>query len=213
MPPVVSLYSSEDNPSSSPAPEEQLPIEASSESNYQEFRIPDAFGSNAMGGSKVPITSFQQLKSTSLNNISVRKSDGDIQLQKPSSKQLLVSLPNRGGTASAAPSSCGHHGAGQELCYLCHQRSKRNVPIYLHEEKRQKEAEEQQLLQQYQHLKDTEKQLKDETNQMIRRDERAKMDAFNIGVAEAIRNRKAERPKSTDISVSRKRGINSKLIS
>ena len=192
MAPVVSLYSSEDSVPSSPSEAKtDLQIETQGD-----FRIPDAFGSNALGGAIKP----QLMKSPSLNNISARKSDGDIQLPKPSSRNLLVSLPNRA-TVSAAPSSCGHHGAGQELCYLCHQRSKRNVPIYLHEEKRYKEAEEQQLLQQYQHLKDTEKQMKDEANENIRREERAKMDAFNIGVAEAIRNRKAERPKSTDISV------------
>jgi flagellar motor protein MotB len=190
--PVVSLYSSEDTvPSSPSAPNTEIQTET-----QRDFRIPDAFGSNALGGA----IKQQLLKSPSLNNLLARKSDGDIQLPKPSSKQLLVSLPNRN-TVSAA-SSCGHHGAGQELCYLCHQRSKRNIPIYLQEEKRHKEAEEQQLLQQYQHLKDTEKQLKDEANENLRREERAKMDAFNIGIAEAIRNRKAERPKSTDIGVS-----------
>lgn len=57
---------------------------------------------------------------------------------------------------------CGHHGAGQELCYLCHQRAKRNVPIYLHEEKRIREAEEAKLLEQYQHNRDLDEQKKRE---------------------------------------------------
>jgi hypothetical protein len=57
---------------------------------------------------------------------------------------------------------CGHHGAGQELCYLCHQRAKRNVPIYLQEEKRIREAEEAKLLEQYQHNRDLDEQRKRE---------------------------------------------------
>jgi len=55
---------------------------------------------------------------------------------------------------------CGHHGAGQELCYLCHQRAKRNVPIYLHEERRIREAEEAKLLEQYRDSRDLEEQRK-----------------------------------------------------
>ena len=191
--PVATLYSSEDSSSPTPIPQQTNQYISNSSADFQ-FRIPDAFGTNAAGGSKVPV---ELIKSASMNNICVSV---DATLQKPSTKQLLGLLPNRG-SVSAVPSSCGHYGAGQELCYLCHQRAKRNVPIYLHEEKRHKEAEEQQLLQQYQHLKDTEKQMKDESNQMIRREERAKMDAFNLGVAEAIRNRKVERPKSTDVGV------------
>ena len=57
---------------------------------------------------------------------------------------------------------CGHHGAGQELRYLCHQRAKRNVPVYLLEEKRIREAEEAKLLEQYQHNKDLEEQRRRE---------------------------------------------------
>ena len=69
---------------------------------------------------------------------------------------------NNSPTASKPPTPCGHHGAGQELCYLCHQRAKRNVPIYLHEEKRIREAEEAKLLEQYQHNRDLDEQRKRE---------------------------------------------------
>ena len=51
--------------------------------------------------------------------------------------------------------ACGHS-AGQELCYLCHQRTVRNVPVSFEAEKKRKEQEQDRLLQQYQHLKDTE---------------------------------------------------------
>ena len=63
---------------------------------------------------------------------------------------------------------CGHHGAGQELCYLCHQRAKRNIPIYLHEEKRIRDAEEAKLLEQYQHNRDLDEQKKREVLSLYR---------------------------------------------
>lgn len=59
-------------------------------------------------------------------------------------------------------SSCGHGGAGQELCYLCHQRAVNNVPVSFEAERRKKEQEQDRLLQQYQHLKDTESIIKEQ---------------------------------------------------
>ena len=53
-------------------------------------------------------------------------------------------------------SSCGHTNAGQELCYLCHQRARRNIPISFAEERKRREQEEDQLFQKYQHMKDQE---------------------------------------------------------
>lgn len=58
---------------------------------------------------------------------------------------------------------CSHGDkAGQELCYLCHQRAQKNVPIYFTEERRQRELEQDRLLQQYQQQKDTEAILKEQ---------------------------------------------------
>jgi len=48
---------------------------------------------------------------------------------------------------------CSHR-SGQELCYLCHQRQRRNVPISFTEEKMRSELEQDRVLQQYQQLKD-----------------------------------------------------------
>jgi hypothetical protein len=56
--------------------------------------------------------------------------------------------------------SCGHHGIGQELCSVCHQRAKRNIPVYIQEEKRNREADEEKLLKQYQHDRDVDEQKK-----------------------------------------------------
>lgn len=65
---------------------------------------------------------------------------------------------------SKSMTSCGHHGHGQELCRICHQRAKRNIPVYLHEEKRAREADESKLLEQYQHERDVEEQKKREVD-------------------------------------------------
>lgn len=59
-------------------------------------------------------------------------------------------------------SACGHPNAGQELCYLCHQRARRNIPVSFTEERRRREAEEDKLLQQFQYMKDAEETLKDQ---------------------------------------------------
>lgn len=62
-------------------------------------------------------------------------------------------------------SACGHPNAGQELCYLCHQRARRNVPVSFMEERRRREEEEDRLLQQYQYMKDAENTLVDQVIQ------------------------------------------------
>jgi hypothetical protein len=59
-------------------------------------------------------------------------------------------------------SGCGHPQAGQELCYLCHQRARRNIPVSFTEERRRREEEEDRLLMQYQAMKDAEDILKEQ---------------------------------------------------
>lgn len=121
---------------------------------------------------------------------------------RPSSKSLLGALTNNNNSSTHYAVSCSHENAGQELCYLCHQRQKRNVPVYLHEEVKRREKEEAQVLSQYQHLKDVEKQLREEERRNEQRLERAKMDAFNLGVSESVKAKARERPKTSDVSVS-----------
>ncbi|XP_038076571.1 coiled-coil domain-containing protein 81-like isoform X2 [Patiria miniata] len=89
--------------------------------------------------------------------------------------------------------SCGHR-AGQELCYLCHQRAVRNVPVSFEAERRRKEQEQDRLLQQYQHLKDTEAIINEQAQNLGNRHHSQKIAAFNLGVSEAIKNKKKERP-------------------
>ena len=62
------------------------------------------------------------------------------------------------------PTSCGHYGIGQDLCHLCHRRTKLNVPVYFHEERRIREAEEDKLLNQYRDNRDIEEQNKQDVN-------------------------------------------------
>ncbi len=45
-----------------------------------------------------------------------------------------------------------------------------------------------------------EKQLKDEEKRNITRSDRAKVDAFNLGMSQAIKEKLAQRPKTSDLS-------------
>ncbi|XP_052241705.1 coiled-coil domain-containing protein 81-like isoform X5 [Dreissena polymorpha] len=92
--------------------------------------------------------------------------------------------------------ACGHSNAGQELCYLCHQRARRNIPVSFAEERRQREEEEDRLLQQYQYMKDAENVLQEQEINMAKRNNLQKMAAFNLGVSEAVHQKKRERDTS-----------------
>ena len=211
--PVATLYSTYEEQRSAAENEQAAAIaalaSASETSGYGttgKYQIPEAFpvrSSNVVFESKsnANFTSTDQLnRSLATLSASVRK---NAELLRPSSKSLIGSLMNRQQQQTPPPqSACGHHNAGQELCYLCHQRTRRNVPVYLHEEVKRKEEEETALLSQYQQMKDMEKQLSDEEKRNIQRMERAKQDAFNLGIAEALKAKKQERPKTSDIPVS-----------
>ncbi|CAN0353503.1 unnamed protein product [Lampetra planeri] len=103
--------------------------------------------------------------------------------------------------APATPPGCTAHGhAGQhdlptaartpverELCYLCMQRSLRNVPVYVAEERRlQEEAEERALLE-YRHGQDLQAFTKEQELMELARDNSRKVAAFNLGVSEAVK--------------------------
>ncbi|CAF0727510.1 unnamed protein product [Didymodactylos carnosus] len=119
--------------------------------------------------------------------------------ERISSSLNIISQQNNSKPSTPSTPVCGHHGAGQELCYLCHQRAKRNIPVYMQEEKKIREAEEEQLLQQYKHNQDMEEFKQREIKMKADREEKQKIAAFNLGVAEAARVRKMERPNTTDI--------------
>lgn len=68
---------------------------------------------------------------------------------------------------SVITACCDHHDAGQEICYLCHQRAQRNVYIPFKEEKAKMGIEEDNLLQNYQIMKNTEEALKEKVGSWI----------------------------------------------
>ncbi|XP_076818504.1 coiled-coil domain-containing protein 81-like isoform X2 [Clavelina lepadiformis] len=86
-----------------------------------------------------------------------------------------------------------HHKTGQEMCYLCMQRSMRNIPVSFEDERRRKEKEQDALLQQYQQMKDQEAILLTQANQNSNRQSNQKVAAFNLGVAECLRDSKSKR--------------------
>uniref|UniRef100_A0A8D0LQJ5 Uncharacterized protein n=1 Tax=Sus scrofa TaxID=9823 RepID=A0A8D0LQJ5_PIG len=95
---------------------------------------------------------------------------------------------------SPALSCQDHNRAGQEMCYVCLQRAQRNTPLYCSEERRRKEVEDERLIQQYQMLKDQEALFKEQMRSLASREQNQKNAAYNLGVAEAIRIHKNEKP-------------------
>ncbi|CAH6792621.1 coiled-coil domain-containing protein 81 [Phodopus roborovskii] len=95
---------------------------------------------------------------------------------------------------SLASACQDHNKAGQEMCYVCLQRAQRNFPLYYGDERRRREMEDERLMQQYQILKDQEAFFKNQVKSMAAREQNQKNAAYNLGVAEAIRNHKNEKP-------------------
>ncbi|XP_007168551.2 coiled-coil domain-containing protein 81 [Balaenoptera acutorostrata] len=93
-----------------------------------------------------------------------------------------------------ATSCQDHNRAGQEMCYVCLQRAQRNSPLYYSEERKRREVEDERLLQQYQMLKDQEALFKEQMRSLASREQNQKNAAYNLGVAEAIRIHKNEKP-------------------
>ncbi|XP_070800132.1 coiled-coil domain-containing protein 81 [Pituophis catenifer annectens] len=89
---------------------------------------------------------------------------------------------------------CDEHGrAGQEMCYVCMQRAQRNIPVYLGDEQRRKEKEEDCILAQYQAIKDHEALQKELMKMAASREQNQKVASYNLGIAEAMRKQKNEK--------------------
>ncbi|CAO2613851.1 Coiled-coil domain-containing protein 81 [Lemmus lemmus] len=95
---------------------------------------------------------------------------------------------------SPAPVCQDHNKAGQEMCYVCLQRAQRNFPLYYGDERRRRDMDDERLMQQYQILKDQEAFFKNQVKSMAAREQNQKNAAYNLGVAEAIRNHRNEKP-------------------
>jgi len=94
-------------------------------------------------------------------------------------------------TAGSCISSCGHSDAGQELCYLCHQRAQRNVYVSFAEERRRREEEEDQLLHDFLRQRDSEEFQREQEKLLERRHETQKTAQFNLTVASDVAAAKA----------------------
>lgn len=90
----------------------------------------------------------------------------------------------------AASSSCGHAGAGQELCYLCHQRARRNIPVSFSADVRRREDEEDRAILAYAQMRDTENLMMEQENLLAKRHDSQKISAFNAGAGEAMKSQK-----------------------
>ncbi|CAH8876213.1 unnamed protein product [Trichobilharzia szidati] len=69
------------------------------------------------------------------------------------------------------------------LCYLCHQRRIRNIPVDMKDEIRQREQAEEELLRMYQAMRADNEVKKEQENLLNRRSELCKQAAYNMGVA------------------------------
>ena len=107
----------------------------------------------------------------------------------PDNVEKSVSAPVR----NVSSMSCGHSNSGQELCYLCHQRERINVPVSFAEERKRREEEQDRVSLEYQNLKDAEAILKQQEVDMQKHHDNQNMAAFNQGVAEAVNNIKNSR--------------------
>jgi len=122
--------------------------------------------------------------------------------QKPDDvtpRRALSTAPStgrRGNFLSCASPVCGAH----ELCYLCMQRATRNVRVDFSEERRRKEEEQTALLQQYQQMRDAEAVVKEKEKENELRVTNRKVAAYNLGVAEGVREEKLKKPTSFEAS-------------
>lgn len=113
---------------------------------------------------------------------------------KPEQESKCTQIPASRPRTPSPP--CQEHGrAGQEMCYLCMQRAQRSAPPC--DEQKVKEKEEDRIMAQYLAIKDQEAVQKQQARFLANREENQKIAAFNLGVAEAIRNHKNEKAPET----------------
>ena len=86
---------------------------------------------------------------------------------------------------SVRPSTCSHESsAGQELCYVCHQREARNIPLYVAREKAELEKRRNQLLFEYRHRKDLQEMARVQAMKTKNRLMHKDMALFNLDKAD-----------------------------
>ncbi|CAL8102499.1 unnamed protein product [Calicophoron daubneyi] len=86
----------------------------------------------------------------------------------------------------ALQTRCSHtQKYGQELCYICHQREARNIPVDMKEEIRHQEEAEEELFHVYQRMRAESSLKKEQEAALTRKADLKKQAAYNRGVADA----------------------------
>ena len=92
---------------------------------------------------------------------------------------------------SSRPATCSHSSsAGQELCYLCHQRAFRNVPVDATKDKNDHEKHEDKMLLEYQQRKDLLALAKEQAARMKTIGFNREMASFNLEAAQRAKVRR-----------------------
>ncbi|XP_072466727.1 coiled-coil domain-containing protein 81 [Notamacropus eugenii] len=138
--------------------------------------------------SPVKVTGINLIDRVEKNN---QLKPGPERLKSPGCLKADMDMKMRG---SVIPLCQGHVKAGQEMCYVCLQRAQRSVPVLCNDERKRKEIEDDRIIQQYQMLKDQEAIYRHQAKNLAIREQNQKNAAYNLGVAEAIRNHKNEKP-------------------
>ena len=81
------------------------------------------------------------------------------------------------------------HGCNSFHCYPCKSRRNRNFPVYVSEERKKQEENEDRLLQKYQNIQDSQSLMHEEQMKEMKRDEAKKTAAFNLKAGAAKKER------------------------
>jgi hypothetical protein len=99
------------------------------------------------------------------------------------------------------PSTCSHKSsAGQELCYLCHQRALQNIPVDLSKERATKEKMYNDTLHEYQRRHELLAMARAQADRTKRRLQEQEVASFNQSIATTIKNQKEVKSSEMDPS-------------
>lgn len=148
------------------------------EAPRSQLRVSSVIEEPILGSQRFPVSIP---KSVSAGPTSRRKRSFTLQSARDSLRETEISA------------CCDHHDAGQEICYLCHQRAQRNVYIPFKKEKAKMSVEEDNLLQNYQFMKNTEEALKEKEKKEFLRQELKDMQKMNQEMAQMRNTQKKEK--------------------
>jgi len=172
------------------------------ESNKKTVTLVNTNRSQTSSAAPTPTAPFGLKRSNTSPNFSARQNPPLAPINSPGGERggpgdntnRQAEHPRSGRSSVASSSSCVSAACDGDVCYLCHQRNQRNIPVDFSKERQKRIEEEDKLLAQYQHLRDTEAILKEQEKVMEGRGVEKSISAFNLGVADAQREEKGRRP-------------------